>query len=72
MVDAALEEIDPEREKEQARALVARRLRTMRGVDRDAQTRRLAGFLGRKGYGPGVSYQVIREALDGLPEHRRD
>ncbi len=45
VVDAALEEIDPEREKEQARALVARRLRTMRGLDRDTQTRRLAGFL---------------------------
>jgi regulatory protein len=72
VVDAALEEIDPEREKEQARALVTRRLRTMRGVDRDTQTRRLAGFLARKGYGPGVSYQVIREALDVLPEHRRD
>ena len=72
VVDAALEEIDPEHEKEQARALVARRLRTMRGLDRDVQTRRLAGFLARKGYGSGVSYQVVREALDGLPEHRRD
>ncbi|GAA5158078.1 regulatory protein RecX [Ornithinimicrobium tianjinense] len=72
IVDASLEEIDPEHEKEQARALVARRLRTMRGLDREVQTRRLAGFLARKGYGSGVSYQVIREALDGLPEHRRD
>ena len=72
VVDAALEEVDPEREKEQARALVARRLRTMRGVEREVQTRRLAAFLARKGYGPGVSYQVVREALDGLPEHRRD
>ncbi|GGK64427.1 regulatory protein RecX [Ornithinimicrobium pekingense] len=72
VVDAALEEIDPEREKEQARALVARRLRTMRGLDRDTQTRRLAGFLARKGYGSAVSYQVVREALDELPEHGRD
>ncbi|MGD8200072.1 regulatory protein RecX [Ornithinimicrobium sp. W1679] len=72
VVDAALEEIDPEREKEQARALVARRLRTMRGLERDVQTRRLAGFLARKGYGPGVAYQVVREALDELPENRRD
>lgn len=71
-VDAALEEIDPEHEKEQARALVARRLRTMRGLDRQVQTRRLAAYLARKGYGPGVSYQVVREALDGLPEHGRD
>jgi regulatory protein len=72
VVDAALEEIDPEREKEQARALVSRRLRTMRGLDRDVQTRRLAAFLARKGYGSGVSFQVIREALDDLPEHARD
>lgn len=72
LVDAALEEIDPEREKDQARSLVARRMRTMRGLDREVQTRRLASFLARKGYGPGVAYQVIREALDGLPEHARD
>ena len=72
VVDAALEEVDPEREKEQARELVARRLRTMRGLGRDVQTRRLAGFLARKGYGPGVAYQVVREALDELPENRRD
>lgn len=72
VIASALEEIDPEREKEQARALVARRLRTMRGLERDVQTRRLAGFLARKGYGSGVSYQAIREAVDGLPEHQRD
>ena len=72
LVDATLQDIDPEQEKEQARALVSRRLRTMRGLDREVQTRRLAAFLGRKGYGAGVSYQVIREALDDLPEHGRD
>lgn len=72
VVDAALEDIQPEHEKEQARQLVARRLRTMRGLDREVQTRRLAAFLARKGYGPGVSYQVVREALDDLPEHERD
>lgn len=72
VVDATLEEIDPEHEKEQARALVHRRLRTMRGLDREVQTRRLAGFLARKGYDAGVSYQVIREALSDLPEHARD
>lgn len=72
VVDAALEEIDPENEKSQARALVARRVRSMGGLDRDTQTRRLASFLARKGYGSGVAYQVIREALDELPDHRRD
>lgn len=72
LVDATLQDIDPEQEKEQARALVARRLRSMRGLDREVQTRRLAAFLARKGYDAGVSYQVIREALDDLPEHGRD
>lgn len=72
LADAALEEIEPEQEKEQARALVARRLRTMSGLDREVQTRRLAGFLARKGYPPGVAYQVIQEALADLPEHARD
>lgn len=72
VVDAALEEIDPAHEKEQARVLVARRLRTMRGLDRDVQTRRLAAFLARKGYSGAVAYEVVREALDGLPEHARD
>ncbi|ANS80554.1 Regulatory protein RecX [Serinicoccus hydrothermalis] len=72
VVDSALDDINPEHEREQARALVRRRLRTMQGLEREVQTRRLAGFLARKGYSPGVSYQVIRDALDGLPEHQRD
>ncbi|AXH94805.1 regulatory protein RecX [Ornithinimicrobium avium] len=72
LVDAVLDEVDPEREKDQARALVTRRLRTMRGLDREVQTRRLAAYLARKGYGSSVSYQVVREALDSLPEHSRD
>ena len=44
----------------------------MSGLGREVQTRRLAGFLARKGYAPGVAYQVIREALADLPENVRD
>lgn len=72
VIDAALEDIDPEHEKDQARALVSRRLRTMRGLDAQVQTRRLAAYLARKGYNFGVAYQVIREAVEKLPEHSRD
>jgi regulatory protein len=71
-IDAALEDTDPATEREQARRLVAKRLRTMHGLEREVQTRRLAGFLARKGYGPGVSYEVIRDALEAAPEHQRD
>lgn len=72
LIDAALEDVDAQTEKEQARALVARRLPQLHGLERDVQTRRLAGFLARKGYAGDVSYEVIREALDAAPEHQRD
>ncbi len=72
VVERALEEVDPQHERAQAEDLVARRLRTMQGLDRVVQTRRLAGFLARKGYSAGVSYEVIRDALDAMPEHHRD
>jgi regulatory protein len=72
LVEAALEDVDPEGERERARALVERRLRSLHGLDREVQTRRLAGFLARKGYDARLAYQVIREALDAAPEHRRD
>lgn len=71
-IDAALDGTTDEAERDQARALVDKRLRTLHGVGREVQTRRLGGFLARKGYGPALSYQVIREALDAAPEHQRD
>lgn len=72
IAEGALRDVDPHRERAQAEDLVTKRLRTMQGLDREVQTRRLAGFLARKGYSAGVSYEVIRDALDGLLEHRRD
>lgn len=68
----ALEALDPVLEEDQARDLVARRLRSMAGLDAVVQTRRLAGMLARKGYGPELSMRVIREALAQAPEHQRD
>lgn len=67
-----LDTIGPDEERDLAREVVERRLRTMHGLDRQVQTRRLAGLLARKGYGAEVSRQVIVEALDALPEHQRD
>lgn len=71
-IEDALSAVDPEDAQDRARELVEKRLRTMHGLDRQVQTRRLAGFLGRKGYDSNVAFQVIREALDDLPEHQRD
>ena len=63
---AALDEVEPEDEEAAARALVRRKLRTMRGADRVTATRRLAGMLARKGHGGDVVWRVVREELDGL------
>ena len=68
----ALDQIDPRAEEELARALVVKKLRSMQGLERVVQTRRLAGMLARKGYTAETSMRVIREELDARPEHQRD
>jgi regulatory protein len=63
VVAAAIAHIDPERELESARRLVARKTRSLAGVESTTATRRLVGMLARKGYSPALAYQVVREAL---------
>ncbi|GII55078.1 hypothetical protein Pth03_34670 [Planotetraspora thailandica] len=63
-VKDAVNGLDPEQEIETARALVARKLASTRGADPKARTRRLVGMLARKGYGPGLAFRVVREALE--------
>lgn len=70
--EATLADIDPEAERERARALVDKKLRTMHGLDPNVQTRRLAGMLARKGYPSSMAFAVIREAIAEAPEHQRD
>lgn len=55
--------IDSGSEEQRARELVRKRLRSMRGVDDRTAMRRLLGMLGRKGYGQGLAYSVIRDEL---------
>lgn len=64
IVKDAVEQLGPEQEAETARALVMRKLSSTRGLDPAVRTRRLAGMLARKGYGPGLAFRVIREALE--------
>lgn len=56
-------EIDETAERERARQLVRKRLRSLTGVDERTATRRLLGMLGRKGYSQGLAYSVIRDEL---------
>ena len=59
----ALDDLDPAREEEAARALVRKKLRSLGGVDHATATRRLAGLLARKGYPAGLAFRVVREEL---------
>ena len=53
-------------ERARAAELVARKLGSMRSLDRERQVSRLVGMLARKGYGAGLAYSVVREALGEL------
>ncbi|MFF2354224.1 regulatory protein RecX [Kitasatospora sp. NPDC058115] len=64
LAERALAQLDPDDETEAARALVERRLRTTRGLERQTRTRRLVGVLARRGYSEGLAFRVVREALD--------
>ncbi|MFG2297995.1 recombination regulator RecX [Streptomyces sp. NPDC048603] len=72
LVAEALEQLDSEQEEETARDLVARKLRSTRGLDRDKRIRRLAGMLARKGYPEGMALRVVRRALEEEGEDTED
>jgi regulatory protein len=67
----ALDEIEPGAEESAARALVRRKLPSMRRLDHATATRRLAGMLARKGYPAGLAFAVVREEL-GVDEADAD
>jgi len=64
----ALDELEPEQEEETARALVRRKLRSMRSLDREVAMRRLLGMLARKGYPGGIAMMVVKEELSASHE----
>jgi regulatory protein len=64
LIDEAVSQLDSEQEETTARELVARKLRSTRGLDRDKRLRRLAGMLARKGYSEGMALRVVRQALE--------
>ncbi|MEU9187703.1 recombination regulator RecX [Streptomyces sp. NPDC048484] len=64
LIDEAVAQLDSEQEEATARELVARKLRSTRGLDRDKRIRRLAGMLARKGYSQGTALRVVRQALE--------
>ncbi|MFI0982884.1 recombination regulator RecX [Streptomyces sp. NPDC021093] len=64
LIDEAVGQLDSEQEEATARELVARKLRSTRGLERDKRLRRLAGMLARKGYPEGLALRLVRQALE--------
>ena len=69
-IQEAVAKLSPETELSTARSLVERRLRATAGLPAQTRLRRLVGMLARKGYPAGLSYRVVREALDRDRESR--
>lgn len=65
---AALEQIGEDDQRAAARALVEKKLRSMKGLEPQVATRRLAGLLARKGYSAGLAFSVVREALSEMDD----
>jgi regulatory protein len=66
VVREALDEVDPADEEAAARALVRKKLPSLRRVDQATATRRLAGMLARKGYPAGLAFAVVKDELGGF------
>jgi regulatory protein len=60
-VRAAIAPIDADSERDTARRLAQRKLRSLAGVSPDVRTRRLLGALARRGYSPELCLEVARE-----------
>lgn len=67
-IDAALEQVGVEDEYAAAKELAEKKLRSMSSLDRPVQYRRLAGALARRGFGSGVTSQVLAEVLNADPD----
>jgi regulatory protein len=63
VVREAVDQIDTAEEEAAARALVRKKLSSLRNVDHGTATRRLAGMLARKGYSAGLAFAVVRDEL---------
>ncbi|WP_242607888.1 regulatory protein RecX [Xylanimonas ulmi] len=68
----ALSQVGDDDEQAQARALAGRLVARSRGAARDARVRRAVSALARKGYGPGLAFAVVKDALAAEGEETDD
>ena len=63
VIAEAVSAVAPDDERSAARAVAVRKARSVTGLPRLTQMRRISGALARKGYGPGLTAEVVREVL---------
>ncbi len=68
----ALQQVDDEDEAAAAQRLAHKLVARTRGLERDARVRRAASALARKGYGPGLAFAAVKEALAAEGEETDD
>lgn len=63
VAQAALAQISDDDERQAAVDLIAKRLRATTGLDDERRMRRIVSALGRKGYSPSLSFELVRAAI---------
>lgn len=67
-IEDALAQIDSGSERAAARALAEKKLRSLSAYGPQVQQRRLIGLLARRGYSPGLAYEIVRELVGAAAE----
>ena len=63
-IEQALTQISDVDERAAAHGLASKRWRQMGDLNPTVKTRRIVGMLSRKGYGPGLAYEVVKTVAD--------
>lgn len=67
-IEAAIAQISDDNEALRAEQLAHTRMRRLQNLERPIQERRLASFLARKGYEPGLVWDVVRSISTAAPK----
>lgn len=72
IIDRVFEENTEDDERERAKELLSKRLRSTRNVERQKRINRLVGYLSRNGYNGSIAFAVVKEALDAESDEELD
>ncbi|WP_129783418.1 regulatory protein RecX [Promicromonospora panici] len=68
----ALDQLDPDDERVAGAKLASKLVTRTRSLDREVRVRRAVGSLARKGYAPGLAFELVRDALAAEGEETDD